>query len=223
VVAIAPNDVWAVGFDDILVRHGGETTPRTLIEHWDGRSWSLVPSPNVGDGSDLQSVSAVSGTDIWAVGASYRGFGERARSRALVEHWDGTAWTIVPGPTIHSGQPTPSIDTVAAIDPNDIWVAGRYVFRWNGTVWSPIPSPGPILALAARGPREVWAAGDSLSRWDGRNWRKVSVGPGLPKESTYNAVGVTRTGVVWTVGGLGYLEGHQHPFSFRRCAGSSAN
>ena len=43
VVAISANDVWAVGsYGD------GTATSETLVLHWDGSSWSVVPSPSVG-------------------------------------------------------------------------------------------------------------------------------------------------------------------------------
>jgi hypothetical protein len=35
VVALAADDVWTVGSHDGL----------TLIEHWDGSAWTVVPSP----------------------------------------------------------------------------------------------------------------------------------------------------------------------------------
>ena len=38
IAAIAPDDVWAVG----RMRKEGEWM--TLIEHWDGKVWSVVPS-----------------------------------------------------------------------------------------------------------------------------------------------------------------------------------
>jgi hypothetical protein len=221
VVALAPDDAWAVGFDDILGTNGA-TTPRTLAEHWDGRSWTVVPSANVDDGSILVSIAAVSPTDVWAVGASYAGYGEISRSRALVEHWDGTTWTIVPVPGAHGGQPSPGIvETVTATRPNDVWVAwARSIVRWDGTTWTDLTAPGRVLALTGLGPHDVWAVGDVLAHWDGREWTTVPLDPG-PPGSTFNAVGVTPAGDVWAVGGLGYADGHQHPFALRRCAGPS--
>jgi hypothetical protein len=113
------------------------STEQTLIAHWDARHWRFVPSPNINDGSILQSVSAVSGNDVWAVGASYVGFGEISSSRVLVEHWDGRVWQIVPGPTAKGGGPQPGNgEAVAAITPDDVWVAWDHnVFRWDGMRW----------------------------------------------------------------------------------------
>src|SRR5205823_7288175 len=47
----SPNDVWAVGR-----HHDGYL--RTLVEHWDGSSWHVVPSPDAtNDGNILSGVS----------------------------------------------------------------------------------------------------------------------------------------------------------------------
>ncbi len=58
----------------------------------------VIPSPNTGTGeSVLMSVAAVSATDMWSVGLSYpTDNGEQA----LIEHWDGAAWKVVPAPTL---------------------------------------------------------------------------------------------------------------------------
>ncbi len=41
IAAIAKNDIWVVGSKEA----GG--TIRTGAEHWNGKSWSLFPTPNV--------------------------------------------------------------------------------------------------------------------------------------------------------------------------------
>ena len=100
VVAIAPNDVWAVGY---YTKNVNSTRPAlTLVEHWDGTKWSIVPSPNVGPNSVYQSnqfygVTAVSANDVWAFGSFFAADGSEQQS-TLVEHFDGTSWTIVPSP-----------------------------------------------------------------------------------------------------------------------------
>jgi hypothetical protein len=69
-------------------------------------------------------------------------------SRALIEHWNGTRWSIVPSPSVG---PTVSILTaVAALSTNDVWAAGHsstnttystLVKHWNGRKWAIVPSP----------------------------------------------------------------------------------
>ncbi len=67
IAAVSATDVWAVG------RYGDSNgDEHTLIEHWNGSSWSAIPSPNPGGQSQgLSSVAAVSASDVWAVGSEY--------------------------------------------------------------------------------------------------------------------------------------------------------
>ena len=58
--AIAANDVWVAGY------YFPGSYAQTLIEHWDGTSWSVVPSPN--GCCTLRGVAAVAANDVWAVG-----------------------------------------------------------------------------------------------------------------------------------------------------------
>jgi hypothetical protein len=94
------NNVWAVGF---YVKDFNESLPQlTLIEHWDGTSWQVVPSPNVGGNNNqnfsnqLRGVVAVSANDVWAFGVTDNRV--NGSETNLVLHWDGTEWTIVPTP-----------------------------------------------------------------------------------------------------------------------------
>jgi hypothetical protein len=64
IAAVSASDVWVVGEDE------PSNTPQTLIQHWDGASWSLVPSPNSATGGYLAAVAALSSTNVWAVGST---------------------------------------------------------------------------------------------------------------------------------------------------------
>lgn len=101
--AIAANDVWAVG------RRGdaGGSTSATIIEHWNGTAWSIVPSPSPGSLSRLSGVSARSASDVWAVGSSAAGTGRQT----LTLHWDGTAWTTVPSPNVGASSILTAVST----------------------------------------------------------------------------------------------------------------
>jgi hypothetical protein len=60
VAVLSRCNVWAVG----------TSPPHTLIEHWNGSSWTIQPSPNFGTGSNgLGSVDASSSRNIWAIGS----------------------------------------------------------------------------------------------------------------------------------------------------------
>lgn len=44
------------------------TASQTLVEHWNGKTWKVQPSPNPGKGTLLFGVAATSSTNAWAVG-----------------------------------------------------------------------------------------------------------------------------------------------------------
>jgi hypothetical protein len=79
VAAISANSAWAVGFYDAAAE-------QTLIEHWDGTSWSVQPRPDVGTGDNallgVAATFAPLSTRVWAVGFSSIG----TTYRTLVEH-----------------------------------------------------------------------------------------------------------------------------------------
>ena len=88
VVAITPDDVWAVG----------STEGRTVAVHRDGDSWSIVPTPSPGASATLTSVGALASTGVWTVGEQRQHPG--AALRTLVERWNGTSWQIEPSPDV---------------------------------------------------------------------------------------------------------------------------
>jgi hypothetical protein len=104
---VSPNDVWAVGGQSSSERDPG----RPLIAHWNGHVWSVMQGPVGVNGESLSSVAAISTNDVWAVGGGLNG--------ALVEHWDGIAWSRVPS-RFASG-----FSGAAAIPgTNEVWAVG---------------------------------------------------------------------------------------------------
>jgi hypothetical protein len=190
VAAVADNDVWAVG-----ASYNTEfTLSQSLIEHWNGTTWSVIPSPNPSSSLNvLNAVAAVAANDVWAVGIAPTG-----TSNILIEHWNGAVWSVVPGPS--TSMTLSSLSALAVISANDIWAVGSgrlldedatVTIHWDGTSWSLIPSPnvGPevdntlhgITAIAAN---DVWAVGTqqptSLTdphtltlHWNGSAWSIV--------------------------------------------------
>ena len=190
VAAVAGNDVWAVGY------HYGSGPSQTLVEHWNGSTWSVLPSPNVGVAWDeLDAVAARAGNDVWAVG-HYLPAGSY-QWETLVEHWDGTAWSVVPSP--NAGTSDNYLTGIAALAGNDVWAVGYYegdggyqtlVEHWNGTAWSIVPSPNAgsgsnaLTGVVALAGNDVWTVGYFLSfsvsgvqtlveHWDGTAWSVV--------------------------------------------------
>ncbi len=190
--AISPNDLWAVG--NIC----GPGTARTLAMHWDGNGWSVVPSPNSGPGDDseLSSVSAVASDDVWAVGDYQVAF--EYEWETFIEHWDGTAWSIVPSPN-PAGSTTTYLTGVSALSANDVWAVGHshggarpLIEHWDGTAWSIVPAPyatgsdfNSLYSVKAIAPDDVWAVGFQnvnsagqngqglILHWDGTAWTAV--------------------------------------------------
>ncbi|HEX8219506.1 MAG TPA: S-layer homology domain-containing protein [Chloroflexia bacterium] len=121
VSASTPSDVWAVG-----TYKSSMPGSSTLIEHWDGSSWQVVPSPNPQDlmNTHLVDVFAVSPTNVWAVGNA----DNFSRMFALVQHWNGTNWQMV-----SSANDDPDetwafhrLDGVWAASYDQVWVVGGY-------------------------------------------------------------------------------------------------
>jgi hypothetical protein len=111
---VATNDVWAVGSAN--QRKYGR--PASLIEHRDGATWSVVPSPKVGS---IQILSGVAASDnVWAVGTA-----NSAAGGNLTEHWDGTAWTAFNAPEIELA--ANSLAAVAADPSGNFWAVGQWV------------------------------------------------------------------------------------------------
>ena len=66
---------------------------RSLIEHWNGAVWKIVPSPNPKAALNgvLYGVTALSPRNAWAVGISQSG--SRRSGRSLL-HWNGKVWKL---------------------------------------------------------------------------------------------------------------------------------
>jgi hypothetical protein len=204
IAAVSATDVWAVG--DYLT--GGRY--QTLIEHWDGAAWAVVPSPNAATGASwLNAVAAVSATDVWAVGWAADGM--------LIAHWDGVSWARVPGPGVASS--VASLAALAVLAPDNIWAVGTYasqgllnslVVHWDGAAWTIVPSPNSpsgysaLLSVAAVGPADVWAVGGGqrtiILHWDGAAWTRVPGGEDPNAETRLAAVAALAPDDVWAAG-----------------------
>ena len=174
VAAVSPASAWAIGTFTNPVT--GTALP--LIEHWDGRTWTLVPSPAIPGGGALMSVAAASPASAWAVG---RG--------GLIEHWDGRAWSRVSSPDLAGGS---TLRSVAALSAVSAWAVGTGILcpgrgpmtlieHWDGRAWTLVPSPatGILTAVTATSPASAWAVGSSslgsggsavIEHWDGKTW-----------------------------------------------------
>jgi hypothetical protein len=211
VAVLSPCDAWAVGLSS-----SADTDLNSLIEHWNGSSWTVTPSAVPGSvTSDLAGVHAISAANIWAVG----GYTDASRERTLTLHWNGTAWKQVPSPSVGS---FPGLNAVDAVSATDVWAVGAYslpsgfrtlIEHWNGRAWRQVPSPTPgksavLTGVAAVSATNAWAVGDVIGpsgdqslilHWNGRAWmRAASPNPGLSTDLF--AVDATSASNAWAVG-----------------------
>ena len=199
--AVAADDVWAVGQRVATV--SGLQRNRTLIEHWNGISWSVVPSADAvsGSGADgLSAVAAAGPNDVWAAGETCD-LGPPETCSSLFEHWDGTQWTVVPsshaaplGPTnghlCDDSTRCPYSVSMSVLSDTDVWAvyggSASFVMHWDGTSWTSVPGAVPagyeINGLWAAAANDIWAVGDSFldqrnptlfEHWDGSSWTVV--------------------------------------------------
>jgi hypothetical protein len=175
-------------------------TSLTLAQRWNGRAWSIQPTPSPADGGNLLGVSCPSRSSCLAVGG-HGNPNNAPPTSTLAEQWNGRGWRI---------QPTPNprgdgwfLGAVSCTSPSACTAVGGRLAppgtpsatlaeRWNGRTWSIQPTPNPAghgaklltgVACTSRsscmavGGEFDPATGDSLGtlaeRWDGRTWRIV--------------------------------------------------
>lgn len=77
------------------------TTQSDLVESWNGKSWTVVPTPNpTGAFGGLAAVSCASAVSCLAVGPS----DDQESTFGVVLRWNGTVWTVVPLGTLVTGE-----------------------------------------------------------------------------------------------------------------------
>jgi hypothetical protein len=88
VTATSASDAWAVGWSAASNLSGS----KSLILHWDGKTWAQVSSPNpfCATCDSLYGVTATSASSAWAVGTLNGG------SEVVILRWNGTAWKNFP-------------------------------------------------------------------------------------------------------------------------------
>ena len=169
VVAFGSANAWAVGKG----RNGA-----ALAEHWNGNAWSVVPVPTPAGaaGSQLSGITARSPSDIWAVGSVASVVGTSVQTRTLIEHWNGSSWSVVPS---RNATTSNLLTGVAAVAANNAWAVGytittdgtnqpdkTLVEHWNGSAWSVVASPNVggndnLLNGVSATTGDVWTVGSS--------------------------------------------------------------
>jgi hypothetical protein len=155
----------------------------TLIERWDGTAWRVEPSPGIGRGSTLDSVSCPSATSCTAVGS-------------LIIGWNGVSWKVElrSSPFVSVSCAAPDSCLAVGLTSGGTPESGYF----DGTTWTlePMPRPGhpaqsiTLAAVSCAGPGFCMAVGDYshgvgampsptargktlAERWNGSSWQLI--------------------------------------------------
>jgi hypothetical protein len=209
----------------------------TTAERWHDRRWTAVPlavSPQpLTEGLAVGGLASQSARSAWAAGYFYKAAvgvpAGTAPTGALIEHWDGSQWSIVSNPAA-SRQGT-SLHSLTVVSPTDIWAAGGqsdgrgsaipFFEHWNGTTWSIVPAPAlpatvhpaALYTLSAASSSDIWAVGGKtvqstglavplIEHWDGVKWSVVHNLPGVGNAILYGVYAASPTDV-WADGQFG--------------------
>jgi hypothetical protein len=214
VAVVSAKDVWAAGVSNCR----NDTCSETLIEHWNGSQWSVVTSPNAkGTFNATNYLAVISANDIWAVGGTSDVHSYNAQT--LIEHWNGSQWSIVTSPNPGSHQN--DLNSSVAISKKDVWAVGDFggtgssivktmVLHWNGSQWSTIQSPsaGSLYAVTAVSKNDIWAVGVNgspsktlIEHWNGARWSVVTSPNVGTNDNVLGAVTAVSANDIWAVGG----------------------
>ena len=165
--------------------------------------FQVVTSPTV-TGATLNAVSAVSPTDIWAVGSDSTG--------PLIENFNGTSWSVVAAPAVSGG----TLTGVSALSKNDVWAVGSangspLVEFFNGTSWSIQTTPAisggaaTLNAVTAISTTDVWAvggdsSGDLIENFNGTNWSTVTAPSTTSTKASLSGISAISSTDIFAVG-----------------------
>jgi len=184
----------------------GAAQPRVVVP----TTWSVVPSPNptTVNSNWLAGVSCTGAS--FCVGVGYANI--PPVGHALIETWNGSAWSITPSPTVPSNHfylsgvscTTPSF--CAAVGYQDTPTTDQtLIMAWDGSTWSVVASPdvpgvdNDLFGVSCTSDTSCFAVGAAGSpfqtlteRWDGSAWSIVASPDTSPSaDSGLNGVSCT--------------------------------
>lgn len=207
--------MWAAG-----IQQDRAGTFRSLIEHFDGAKWSVIPAPNAGAFGDQLSGIAADGPDsVYAVGQR----DDAHSDTALVLHWDGSCWREVPVP--NAGVSGALLQSVSVKD-GEVWAVGQtddlkhqavpfvehYAHgTWTAQTAADLGAPfSDVTAVTATADGTAWMAGTYyddaagkqvplLARHDKTGWHSVTAPDPGSGDTVFGGLG-SAGGQVWAVG-----------------------
>jgi hypothetical protein len=204
---VASNAVWAAGYAE----DPGCICGETIVDFWNGSTWKRMDTPNPGIADFLSSISAVSPSEIWAVGSEWPNQGNE---QPVILRWDGKSWTA----DSLSQYPFGQFYSVYAPAHNDAWAFGYYdkdvmlALHWNGKSWKQVSFPefAEILSVSGTSANDVWAAGGyycgsycnpeaRLFHWNGSQWSTI-IGSGGGAPSWIYSISAVKPNDAWYSG-----------------------
>jgi hypothetical protein len=149
---------------------------RTLVERWTGTAWRIVQAPSPGDSAVLTDVTAVSGSELWAVGTSIPTGASSTAFTTLTMRWNGRTWSRIPSPNAPAPADQTTLLGVSSVPgTGSVWAVGysldtsvgsrTYSQRWDGTAWSVVATPSPsgfsdgLSDVVGRRSGDAWTVG----------------------------------------------------------------
>jgi hypothetical protein len=184
VTCLSTNDCWALGQYQAPDSNAENSfTAQTLAFHWTGGpNWLAIVTPSNGPApfnnpfsNSFSGVSCLSATDCWGTGFTQLTAGSQGDN--LIEHWDGSSWTLTTSPDKDSSVGN-SLGGVACFSASNCLSAGivsdgpsgadePFFERFDGTSWSPLPGPvqqnsADLFGIAVTGPAQYTAVGSTF-------------------------------------------------------------
>jgi len=194
----------------------------------DGRGWTAASTGPVAGRGRINSISAVSASDVWLVGDF-----DTITGGIVAGHWNGAGWraVTVPAPDKTYGGGLLSVSAHAS---DDVWASGwadildsrepdpnkpggwldvthrePLLAYWNGKTWQRTQLPGTastLSAVTAVSRDDVWAAGYSkedqpvLLHFDGRTWSTAPAPRYAGPYGEFYSLAANGPDDVWAVG-----------------------
>jgi hypothetical protein len=193
VTCLSPSNCWAVG-----------QATGTLVEHFTGTVWSVVPSPNSGNSGEdgLSAVTCHSAKSCWAVGWQDQPPGT-VGGKPLIESYDGKTWQVVSSPD-PGGKRGYSLSAVSCPTASSCWAVGGVpasssgpqqrseeplIERLQGSHWAAtettLKGGATLSGISCPNQSTCWAVGsnpkdqDLLERLHGGSWTALPPTAGL--------------------------------------------
>lgn len=233
IACASASNCWAVGSGCLQSCGSTAEIDASLIEHWNGASWSVMSVPPLTTSNQLWNVACPSVDDCWIVG-SYRDSQNADQSMTL--NWTGTRWNLVSTPIIGQWNDLDGLtcalsDDCTAVGFQDTTANGQIplIERWDGTQWAVVDSPLSQKAdsmtldgVTCTSPASCWSVGSQFTKswsvlseqWDGKAWHVVGMprlsNSGSSYDPNLGAVACPSTSACLAVGDIYFLNGHSN-------------